>query len=124
MLSPTVTYILLFFILCAIALLTFFPHHSTSLATLMGWWWFRVAFLVCILVLVVPESWLHLPGTSFWSAFSSGSTSSVVSDPFQMVHTAATTLSTTVCWTLGLLLAIVYVASANVELVRRAAATE
>ena len=41
-----------------------------------------------------------------------------------MVHTAATTLSTTVCWTLGLLLAIVYVASANVELVRRAAATE
>ena len=49
MLSPTAT-ILLFFILCAIALLTFFPHHSTAgyidgVVVLGG-------VLVCILVLV------------------------------------------------------------------------
>jgi len=60
----------------------------------MEWWWFRLAFLVCIVGLAIYE----------WN--DGGAASS------------------TIYRTLAVLLAIVYVASANVAQVRRAAATE
>lgn len=81
-------------VLAVVALLVYFPHSSPAVARLMRWWWFRLA---CLALLLCAAAWSC--------------------DGHTVAHAPVSRM-------LVLLLGVLYVCSANVPHVRRAATAE